>query len=59
MKLSPVSFSEFNESATSCRDLDLPKTKVLSVSSRDSVFAATIFQAEIFLWAAATPAQLH
>lgn len=59
MELSPVSFSEFNESAAGCRDSGLLETKVLSVSSRDSVFAATVFQEEIFLRAAATPAQLH
>lgn len=59
MKLSPVPLSEFNVSLTSCRDLGLPEANVLSVFSRDSVFAATIFQAEVFLWAAATPAQLH
>lgn len=48
MKLRPVSFSEFNESATSSRDLGLPQIKVLSLSCRDSVFAAAIFQAEVF-----------
>lgn len=46
-------------SATSYRDSGLLKAKVLSVSFRDGVSAAAIFKAEIFLWAAATPAQLH
>uniref|UniRef100_A0A8C3FXA6 GATOR1 complex protein DEPDC5 n=1 Tax=Chrysemys picta bellii TaxID=8478 RepID=A0A8C3FXA6_CHRPI len=33
--------------------------KLLSISHRDSFAAATLLQAEIFLWAATTAAQLH